>query len=164
MKFRFALIATAVFALFAPASAQDLAGLAPADEYFGRFGLSVLGIANSIRDAGFRLDTGADPRPVIEGPLAFVSDAIHAWETKYPADPWIAKDLFALENAYLKVPSDDGLRLAANVEGWLVADFPGSSYAARGRAQLASATGTSPAANAPWERYASLRAPLPPPR
>src|SRR5580704_4539158 len=103
--------------MLAPVMAQDaLRGLAPADEYFGRFNLSVLGIANTIRDAGARVDDGADPRTMLNGPLSFVTDAIHAWEQKYPNDPWIAKDLLALETVYLRVPTDEGFRLASQTE------------------------------------------------
>lgn len=162
MRIRLLLCAAAFMLLARPVVAQDaLVGLAPADEYFGRFNLSVLGIANAIRDAGVHLDTGADARAIVDGPLAFATDAIRAWEAKYPADPWIAKDLLALENAYLKVPTDDGLRLASKVEAWLLADYPRSEYAARGRAQLAGSA-SFPAATAgpevsPWERFAALR-------
>ena len=73
MILRLAVFIAAFFALLAPALAQDddsiantpvlsssLRGLAPADEYFGRYNLSVLGIANNIRDAGTRIDTGGD--------------------------------------------------------------------------------------------------------
>ena len=67
MNARLALCTAAFFALsffaLAPAMAQDsLRGLAPADEYFGHYKLSVLGIANTIRDAGARIDGGTDPQ------------------------------------------------------------------------------------------------------
>ena len=57
--------------------------------------------------------------------------------TKYPSDPWIAKDLFALESVYLRVPTDDGFRLATQTEAWLIADYPDTESASQGRAQLA---------------------------
>lgn len=139
MKFRLALCIAAFFATLAPALAQDsLRGLAPADEYFGRYNLSVLGIANTIRDAGARLDGGGDPRAMLTGPLSFVTDAVKDWEGKYPSDPWIAKDLLALEACYLHVSSDEGFRLASQTEAWLIADYPDSDSATEGRSQLAS--------------------------
>jgi len=147
-----------------PAYAQD-ATLAPADESFGRFNLSVLAIANTIRDAGTRLDSGADARAIVSGPLSFVTDAIHAWETRYPSDPWIAKDLLALETVQLKVTGDDGMRLASATEAWLLADFPNSPETAKARNLLAGATPSIPPQSAPsnaWERFAALRVPLPP--
>jgi len=185
---RIALCIATVIAALAPARAADsMLGLAPADEYFGRYNLSVLGIANTIRDAGARIDAGTDPGTMLTGPLSFVTDAIHGWEQKYPSDPWIAKDLLALEAVDLRVlPAENGLRLAHQTEAWLIADYPNSSYAATARLQLATAETTAqpapdlsvqpaPFANAtpaaapalpsyasPWERFAALRAPLPP--
>jgi hypothetical protein len=163
----------AFLALFAPAAAQDsLQGLAPADEYFGRYNLSVLGIANHIRDAGLRIDAGDDARTMLSGPLSFVNDAVKAWEAQYPADPWIAKDLLALEGVYLRIPTDEGFRLASQTETWLITDYPNTTYASRGRTQLAEATLPAPVQRqqAPaipsyamaWTRYAALRAPLAP--
>ncbi len=173
MKLRLAFCIAAFTAAVAPAMAQESArGLAPADEYFGRFNLSVLGIANTIRDAGARVDSGADPRSMLSGPLSFVTDAVKDWEQKYPADPWIAKDLLALETVYLRVPTDDGFRLASQTEAWLIADYPKTNEAAKARVQLASyRAGGVPAQQAhpgipsyatPWERFAALRVPLPP--
>ncbi len=183
MQLRIALCIAVLFAAFTPpAGAQDaLRGLAPADEYFGRFNLSILGVANTIRDAGNRLGSGAEPRTMIDGPLFFATDALHDWEKKYPNDPWIPKELLALEGAYLQVNTDEGARLATQTEGWLAADFPNSAYAAQGRAQLAgsdplpginpsgalplpgpAAPRTIPSYATPWERFAALRAPLAP--
>lgn len=160
-------------------------GLAPADEYFGRFNISILGVTNTLRDAGNRIDGGAEPRAIVNGPLYFATDALRDWERKYPTDPWIAKDLLALESVYLRLPGDQGFRLATQTQAWLDADFPSSSAAVSGRKQLAAATTVPPAvapamvpvvvpaapvvsqatpAPAPvsaWERFAALRAPLP---
>jgi hypothetical protein len=174
VKLRLAFCIAIFAAAVAPAMAQDSAhGLAPADEYFGRFNLSVLGIANTIRDAGARMDSGTEPRSMLSGPLSFVTDAVKDWEQKYPSDPWIAKDLLALETVYLRVPGDDGYRLAAQTESWLLADYPKTNEAAKGRVQLASyrSGGVPPQQQAyqgipsyasPWERFAALRVPLPP--
>lgn len=138
MKLRLAVCIAAFFAVLAPAVAQDpLQGLAPADEYFGHYKLSVLGIANTIRDAGNRVDSGADARTLLSGPLSFVTEAMKDWEQQYPRDPWIAKDLLALEAVYLRVPTDEGFRLATQTEAWLVADYSDSEYAAKGRVELA---------------------------
>jgi hypothetical protein len=138
VKLRLAFCMAAFLATLTPALAQDsLSGLAPADEYFGHYKMSVLGIANTIRDAGARMDSGSDPSTMLSGPLSYVTDAIKDWEAQYPADPWIAKDLMALEDVYLRVPTDDGFKLASQTEAWLSADFPDSEYAAKGRSELA---------------------------
>jgi hypothetical protein len=166
MTLRLAITAALFAALLAPVAAEDLSKLAPADEYFGRFQLSVLGIANTIRDAGTKLDQGGDTDSVIGGPLDFASDAIAAWEAAYPQDPWIAKDLLALETAYLKAPSTAGHELAVKTLAWLAKDFGDTQYAALGRDALAPGTrrpyAVAVAAPAPrtmtaWERFAVLR-------
>ena len=177
MKLRLAVCIAAFFATLAPAVAQDsLRGLAPADEYFGRYNLSVLGIANTIRDAGARMDSGGDARTMLSGPLSFVNDAMKDWVQKYPTDPRIAKDLLALETVYLRVPTDDGFRLATQTEAWLIADYPSSEYAVKGRSELATnrvpympqqqawqpQQQAIPSYATPWERFAALRVPLPP--
>jgi hypothetical protein len=127
-----------LFSALTPVMAQDsLRGLAPADKYFGHYKLSVLGIANTIRDAGARIDGGTDPHALVSGPLSLVTDALHDWEQQYPSDPWIAKDLLALEVVYLRVPSDDGFRLASQTEAWLIADYPDTDQASQGRSELA---------------------------
>lgn len=147
----------------APVCAQDLSNLAPADAYFGRFNMSILGIANTIRDAGLRMNASNDPAPVLNGPLAFASDAIHAWEAKYPRDPWIAKDLLALEIVYLHAPGNEALRLAGKTEAWLGRDYPRTAYASTGRRALRGSvvdddqvSEESPRTS-PWERFAALR-------
>jgi len=191
VKIHLAFCIAAFFAVLAPAIGQDsLQGLAPADEYFGHYNLSVLGIANTIRDAGARVDSGADARTLLSGPLSFVTDAMKDWEQKYPSDPWIAKDLFALEVVYLRVPTDEGFRLATQTEAWLVADYQSSEYATKGRVELATnrvpympqqqawqpqqqawqpqqpvrqyQAPAIPSYATPWERFASLRVPYPP--
>lgn len=169
MTVRLAFIAAIFAALLAPAAAEDLSKLAPADEYFGRFQLSVLGIANTIRDAGTKLEQGTDPETVVAGSLDVASDAIVAWEQAYPQDPWIAKDLLALETAYLKVPTADGHELAVKTLAWLAKDYGSTQYATMGRDELAPAHQRAPAvAFAPpaprsmtaWERFATLRGTL----
>jgi hypothetical protein len=161
---RSAILALAFVLPSLPVSAQDLSALAPADEYFGHYRLSVLGIANTIRDSGARMDEGKTAA-MIDGPLAFATDAIRAWERQFPRDPWIARDLFALQLVYLHAHTPRANELARSTEAWLVADYPDSREAADGRVALAEAFGdgggTRSTADA-WERFAALRAPLPP--
>lgn len=166
MNLRLALVAVALFTATAPALAQDvpMSALAPADEYFGHFQLSILGIANTIRDVGKRVDEGANTAPLIDGPLSFATDALVAWERAYPRDPWIAKDLFGLEVVYLRMTTRRGRELAQRTEAWLVHDYPDAQAAIEGRRLLADALGEGgvAATDSAWERFAALRAPLPP--
>jgi hypothetical protein len=169
MTKRFTLLAVLLACTSVPAFAQEyqpgppvpMSALAPADEYFGRYGLSVLGIANTLHDADARLQSGATPASILNGPLAFAGDAIAAWQHKYPADPWIAKDLLALERVYLHAPG--GAQRARETAAWLGRDYPATEYAMLGREELADAVSTGISdPNAAWSRYAALRAPLAP--
>jgi hypothetical protein len=172
MTLRLVFTAAICLALLAPAAAEDLSKLAPADEYFGRFQVSVLGIANAIRDAETKLDRGTEPDAVIAGSLDVASDAIVAWEQAYPQDPWIAKDLLALETAYLKIPTPAGHDLAVKTLAWLAKDYGETQYAALGRDALApapvhaiavaaaAAVPAAPRAMTAWERFAALRGTL----
>lgn len=166
MNFRLALLGAAFLAATAPAVAQSvpMSALAPADEYFGHYRLSVLGIANTIRDVGRRLEEGANPPSLLDGPLSFAADAIAAWEHAYPRDPWIAKDLLGLEVVYLRVPSAQGRQLAKRTAAWLARDYPDAAAALEGRRVLADALGEGDGSSADdaWARFAALRAPLPP--
>ena len=138
------LIAAAFFAAAAlplSSSAQTtLRDLAPADEYFGRLKISVLGIANMIRDADARI--ASSPMAIeheFDGTLAFATDAIHAWETKYPHDPWISKSLLALSRTYMHAGSPRGWQLANATVEWLAHDYPGSPAARAAERDLAEA-------------------------
>lgn len=150
-----------------PAFAQS--ALAPADEYFGRYRLSVLGINNLIRDAGARAHDPDAAASMIGGPLAFATDGLRDWESKYPADTWIPRMLYALEIDYLNIGTPESLALAGKTGAWLSHDYPNSPSAVDGRLALNQA-GIGPAPDAPpnrvsaWERFAALRAPLAPPR
>ena len=110
--------------------------VAPADEYFGRLKMSVLGIANVIKDMRLRVEADADKTPTIFGSLAMVEDAIRDWERKYPHDTWIAKDLLALEMTYLTAPGDRAHVLAVQTEAWLHRDYPKTVYARQAHVAL----------------------------
>lgn len=78
--------------------------LAPADEYFGRMKMSVLEIGNRLHD----LTRRCDANPVMQaGSIAhdsgLIEDAIRDWQRKYPADPWIPKDMTSLERIHVKL-------------------------------------------------------------
>ncbi len=166
VKLCFVVLAAALLLPSAPVLAGDLSQMAPADEYFGHYRLSVLGIANTIRDAGSRLDEGRAPQQVLDGPLAFASDAIRAWQSQYPNDPWIARDLLALEIAYARAGTAHGNELARQTAAWLVHDYPDAPAARDARLALRDGGGDARDARDShggdaWERFAALRAPLP---
>jgi hypothetical protein len=171
MKFRIVAFVFALAVPGAPGVAADegaalepvpMRALAPADEYFGRARLSVLGIANTIRDAGARLDEGAAPASMVDGPLWFVEDALRDWERQFPRDPWIARDLYALELAYVRVRAPQGTALARKSATWLCRDYPDSPFVRDARLALGDGIDDARTPAEAWSRFASLRAPLPP--
>jgi hypothetical protein len=112
--------------------------VAPADEYFGRLKLSILGIRNTIKDMGLKAD--ADPAHAVGsvmGAVALTEDAMHDWEKKYPADSWIPPAILSLERLYAKVDSDEARTHAKLAMVWLVHDYPKSAPAKIGQKELA---------------------------
>jgi hypothetical protein len=120
--------------------------VAPADEYFGKLKLSVLGIRNTIKDVGANLDIDQARWAQLASKAAFAEDALHDWEKKYPQDTWLAKTMFALERMYAKLDSDDGRHRAIAAMKWLVHDFPKSWYGRTGKRELAAGKVGQPAA------------------
>ena len=121
--------------------------VAPADEYFGRLKLSILGIRNTIKDMGLKAD--ADPphaAAIVMGSVRLTEDAMRDWEKKYPADSWIPPAIFSLERLYAKVDSDAARTHAKTAMAWLVHDYPKSAAAKIARKELAKhVVGVSPA-------------------
>ena len=111
--------------------------VAPADEYFGKLKLSVLGIRNTIKDVGANLEIDQTRWEQLASKAAFAEDAMHDWEKKYPQDTWLAKTVFALERMYAKLDSDDGRKRSIAAMHWLVHDFPRSWYGKTGKKELA---------------------------
>jgi hypothetical protein len=111
--------------------------VAPADEYFGRLKMSILGIANTIKDMKARIEADATRTPSIFGSLENVEDAIHDWEKKYPRDSWIAKDLYALEVVYAEARDSRAPTLAIRIEHWLESDYPSSPWTPKSRDVIA---------------------------
>ena len=112
--------------------------VAPADEYFGRLKLSILGIRNTIKDDGLKVDADPTQGSGIVNHCLLAEDALHDWETKYPRDTWIPRSIFTLERLYAKVDSDAARAKARATMAWLVHDFPASPEGKIGRVELAS--------------------------
>lgn len=85
------------------ADSQARSKVAPADEYFGRMKMSILEIGNRLRDISARAERqGSQPGGLMHD-TAMTEDAIHDWEHKYPADPWLAGDVAKLVHIYSEV-------------------------------------------------------------
>jgi hypothetical protein len=118
---KIAILAALAVACFAPvAQAASMRDLAPADEYFGRMKMSVLGIRNAL-DGLERRASGGDRNVVsMSGQLALVNDAMHDWRVHYPRDSWLPRfeakrarvaSLIALDAVQSRRPGDAVLRV-----------------------------------------------------
>ncbi len=149
--------------------------------------MSPISVGNVIRDASLRINDSTNGPAMTSGPLSFVADTLRDWESKYPNDPWIPKDLYLLETTYLQAHTQVGNAFALKTATWLATDYPNSHYtndaiiayqsAVGGQVRpLVSATGGPPQTlvteavkngdtqSPAWARFSSLRAPLPTPR
>lgn len=87
-----AAVAAFVLAFAAPAAhASTMGELAPADHYFGRLKMSILGIRNELDTLERRVMTGDHDLPSMIGKLAFVDDALRDWRVHYPRDNWLPR-------------------------------------------------------------------------
>ncbi|MFN2461555.1 MAG: hypothetical protein ABR591_12865 [Candidatus Velthaea sp.] len=111
-------------------SAQARGTLAPADQYFGRLKMSILGIRNSIKDLDLRADrqVAGDAEHVFDK-LVLVEDALHEWQSRYPRDPWIPKYAYSLAMVYNKLAIDDARVHMNDTMDWLMAQYPASEFA-----------------------------------
>jgi hypothetical protein len=120
-----------------PAASQE----APVDNYFGRFGQSVLEIRNRIVTVQGEPDTALQTADGVNS-LERIDDAVVVWKAQYPHDPWLAAVLAHLFECYVRAGKAHGAHATALLEA-LVANFPDSKEAAEalrtyGRADLAS--------------------------
>ncbi len=112
-------------------------GLAPADEYFGHLGMSVLGVRNKVKDLGLDADLHPEHDKAVLGGALWVEDAMRDWAKKYPFDRWLPRYAYALEQMYERIPGDDAHKRAVKQVAYLTAYFPQTIYGKVGRAKLA---------------------------
>ena len=112
-------------------------GLAPADEYFGRLGMSVLGVRNKVKDLGLDADLHPEHDKAVLGNALWVEDAMRDWAKKYPYDRWLPRYAYALEQMYERIPGDDAHKRALKQIAYITAYFPQTQYGKVGRAKLA---------------------------
>jgi hypothetical protein len=80
--------------------ANEKVVVAPADEYFGKMKMSILGIRNEIHDLTLKIGYEPAKAESFLSMATMTEDAMNEWERKYPKDPWIPKSLFSLERMY----------------------------------------------------------------
>jgi len=147
-RFLFVVTALSLLAYTAPqpalsathvAMARFTSRVAPADEYFGRLKMSILGIRNELRDLDQRLTYSPAAGPAALGTAAFVEDAIRDWEAKYPADPWLARSVYQLTHVYAEIHTADGHVKAVSALHWLVSRYHSSPFCNVAQSEVGSA-------------------------
>jgi hypothetical protein len=108
---------------------------APADEYFGRYRLSSLGVRNAIRDMTIEGDSPL-ALPLQTERIAAVESALPAWADKYPHDPWVPSAIakFAVFLISKRVAEYD--RSALAFFSYLQWAYPKTWYASYAQAHL----------------------------
>ncbi len=108
----------------APVVRMQATSLAPADAYFGRFQMSVLGIRNAIRDLSLRIDAVSphDASPLYHQ-LTMVEDAILDLKNRFPKDSWIPQLGLSLAEAFAKMPFSAAQVHANDELDWIVAEY-----------------------------------------
>lgn len=147
-RFLFAVTALSLSAFTAPqpafssthvAMAKFTTRVAPADEYFGRLKMSILGIRNELRDLDQRLSFSPDAGPAALGTAVFVENAIRDWEAKYPGDPWLARSVYQLTHVYARIHTPDGRAKALSALHWLTRRYPSSPFCNVAQTEVGSA-------------------------
>ncbi|MBV8074641.1 MAG: hypothetical protein JO140_04355 [Candidatus Eremiobacteraeota bacterium] len=100
---------------------------APADEYFGRMGMSVIGIRNEIERINKYLDTGWGGRMASAG--ALLADAVDAWHREYPHDTAIPDTLLRAYKTLRRIDAEPATVAADRMRHILLVEYTDSSQA-----------------------------------
>jgi len=140
-----ALLSSATFSatvVSLPIAASAAQKVAPADEYFGPLGMSILGIRNALRDTATKLDV--DPSADTESALqhvALIERSVRDWENKYPGDSWLPRTVLALHRVYARIRTEDGRKHATETASWLMERYETSREAQALRSEFDEAMG-----------------------
>ncbi len=135
---------------------RQICKVAPADEYFGKLKMSILGIRNTIKDQGLKVDVDPGKASSTMGAMALTEDAMHDWQRKYPCDSWIPGTIYALEHFYAKVHTPEGVAHVHATYAWLHKDFPRNRFIAMAMKENGEASVTPPAAQTAQEALPSV--------
>jgi len=99
--------------------------VAPADEYFGRLQMSILGIRNELATLSARVDGDTDfGRGELKGAES-VEDAVRDWAQKYPRDNWLDRYAVQLEKLYASIETSESRMHLAGFAQWIHERFAG---------------------------------------
>lgn len=112
--------------------------VAPADEYFGRMKLSILGIGNIMHDT--KLREAYDPSHAADNyaKLSLAEDALEDWAAKYPQDTWLPGKAYYMSHEFWAMNTPDGDRAAERCRALLLTRFATSRYSSIARTEVAS--------------------------
>jgi len=132
----FLVCAILVAAFAQAASAKPV--VAPADEYFGRMKLSILGIGNIMHDT--KLREAYDPAHAADNftKLAAAEDALEDWAAKYPQDTWLPGKAYYMSHEFWAMNTADADRAAERCRALLLTRFAASNYSSKARVEVAS--------------------------
>ncbi|MDB5040488.1 MAG: hypothetical protein JWN27_1214 [Candidatus Eremiobacteraeota bacterium] len=102
--------------------------VAPADEYFGKLKMSILGIRNVIKDQGLKVDVFPEKADSTLNSIELAEDAVHDWQHKYPCDSWLPGTIYAIEHFYGKIHTAGGVKHVHAAFAWLRHDYPKSRF------------------------------------
>jgi hypothetical protein len=122
-------LGSSVLSVAGPAVAAPAAGVAPADRYFGRLQLSILGVRNSLHDLAQQVAAHPEDAAHVYDKVVFVDDALHDWANKFPNDPWIPKYAYALSEVYRTIDTENARVRKNDTLDWLISMYPKSEYA-----------------------------------
>ena len=131
------LVCAILVAAFAQGASAKPA-VAPADEYFGRMKLSILGIGNIMHDT--KLREAYDPAHAADNftKLAAAEDALEDWAAKYPQDTWLPGKAYYMSHEFWAMNTADADRAAERCRALLLSRFAQSKYSSKARGEVAS--------------------------
>jgi hypothetical protein len=134
---------------------SEVTALAPADRYFGRLRMSVLGMRNAIKDISLRIDatdvTNIDELKNQFHKLVFVEDALNDLKNKFPRDTWLPRLGVALAQDFAKLTIEDAAVRANDALDWVLAEYPTSDAALGAKDMRAASLATGATIDVPIE-------------
>lgn len=121
------LFAAILFSAAIAVASDTAMSAAPADENFGHYHLSVLGMRNTLHDLDSRLIADPGKSDSLANIVALTEDAIGDWQAKYPRDSWIPRSLLELLHVYHHMTNTIGRAGERRVLDWLDRKYPGNA-------------------------------------
>ncbi|HEY5093875.1 MAG TPA: hypothetical protein VII69_02030 [Candidatus Eremiobacteraceae bacterium] len=158
MRVKSLVVCTILVAVLQQAAAAKPA-VAPADEYFGRMKLSILGIGNILHDT--KLREAYDPAHAADNytKLSFAEDALEDWAAKYPQDNWLPAKAYFMSHEFWAMNTPDGDRAAERCRALLMNRLAKSPFSIKAHGEIASMFAPATSTEAVASSTASAAAP-----